>query len=335
MRSILAVILPMILFSASALAQPGNPIERCESLPLPGHQVSMRVDGIEKVAWHYSRSYERPFFFPIKGPAGSSLTRLGHPGAENHDHHRSVWFAHHDVEGSDFWSNRSPARIRQKHWYRYLDKDEETTIAVRLGWYDGKGVEVMDSDVVTTLRPLEHGAYTLEIQLTCRVPESRKSVELGKTNFGFLAVRLAKSISAYFGDGKISNSEGLVGEEQIFGKRARWMDYSGSVPVGTGADRETTTEGITYFDHPRNPRYPTLWHVRQDGWMGASFCMQEGFRVSPDAPLTLRYLLHVHAGEYDAERAASLANQFAELRPFVISKSSKPHRQYEVTRIQP
>ena len=49
MKSILTVILPVMLFSASALAQRSDPIERCESVPLPGHQVSMRVDGIEKV----------------------------------------------------------------------------------------------------------------------------------------------------------------------------------------------------------------------------------------------------------------------------------------------
>ena len=193
----------------------------------------------------------------------------------------------------------------------------------------------MDSDVIASLRPLNNGEYTLELQLTCRVPRKRESVKLGKTNFGFLAVRVAKSISAYFGDGRISNSEGNVGEEQIFGKRARWMDYSGSVPVGTGPERQSVTEGITYFDHPKNPRYPSHWHVREDGWMGASFCMHEGLTIKSDRPLTLRYLLHAHAGGYDAERATTLAKRFGESPNFVISKATKPHRQYEVTRLQP
>ena len=40
-----------------------------------------------------------------KLPSGATLTRIGHPGAENHDHHRSVWFAHHKVNGLDFWSS--------------------------------------------------------------------------------------------------------------------------------------------------------------------------------------------------------------------------------------
>jgi hypothetical protein len=249
MKSILGV----LLLGGSAVAQGSNPITRCETVPLPGHQVSLRIGGVEKVAWHHGGAYERPFFYPFNGPSGSSLTRIGHPGAENHDHHRSVWFAHHDVEGIDFWSNRSPARIRQKHWYGYVDGDNEATIAVRLGWYDRKGVEVMDSDLIASLRPLNNGQYTLELQLTCRVPRKRESVKLGKTNFGLLAVRVAKSISAYFGDGTISSSEGNIGEEQI----------------------------------------------------------------------------------YDAERATTLAKRFGESPSFVISKATKPHRQYEVTRLQP
>lgn len=335
------LVLPGVLLSSlllpvgSVLAQGGKSIPRCETMPLPGEQVSLRIDGIEKVAWQHGPSYERPFFFPFNGPSGSTLTRVGHPGAENHDHHRSIWFAHHDVEGIDFWSNQSPARISQKHWYCYGDGDRDATIAVRLGWYDGKGVEVMDSDVIASLRPLDAGEYTLEIQLNCRVPPDRESVKLGKTNFGFLAVRVAKSISEYFGGGTLSDSEGNVSEDEIFGKRARWVDYSGSVPVGTGPDRHSVVEGITYFDHPDNPRYPSHWHVRADGWMGASFCLHEGLIIEPDRPLMLRYLLHAHAGGYDRNRAEAMAKRFGVTSGYMISKSSEPHRQYQLSRMPP
>ena len=30
---------------------------------------------------------------------------MGHPGAPDHDHHRSVWFAHFKVLGIDFWGD--------------------------------------------------------------------------------------------------------------------------------------------------------------------------------------------------------------------------------------
>ena len=91
-------------------------------------------------------------------------------------------------------------------------------------------------------------------------------------------------------------------------------------------------EGITYFDHPRNPRYPARWHVREDGWMGASFCMQEGFDIPAGAPLTLRYLLYSHRGSYDQAKAEAIHTAFSRRPRFLIRKSTEKHRQYEVVR---
>ena len=165
-----------------------------------------------------------------------------------------------------------------------------------------------------------------------RPPGKVESVELGKTNFGFLAVRVAKTVSVHFGGGKLTSSEGLEGEASIFGKQARWMDYSGPVAVGRGAGRKTAVEGITFFDHPYNPRYPTHWHVREDGWMGASFSMNDGLTITADAPLTLRYLLHAHSGGYEHGKAETIHESFAKRLGFQITKATKKHRQYEVER---
>ena len=85
---------------------------RCQVVPLPDHQVSIQVDGAERLRWHHGPSYPRPFFYPLLGPSGSPLTRMGHPGAPDHDHHRSIWFAHARVLGIDFWSDRTDARAR-------------------------------------------------------------------------------------------------------------------------------------------------------------------------------------------------------------------------------
>jgi hypothetical protein len=205
-------------------------------------------------------------------------------------------------------------------------------MATASGWYGGDGKELMQQDLVAALMPLAGGEHALELQIAFRPPAQAASVELGKTNFGFLAVRVAKTIAVYFGGGKLTNSEGLEGEAAVFGKPARWMDYSGPVPNGHGPDRQAVTEGITYFDHPQNPRYPTPWHVREDGWMGAAFCLNEGFIIAQDAPLVLRYLLHAHRGPYDPAKAQSVADAFAKRPGFEITKSTEKHLQYETTR---
>lgn len=295
---------------------------RCQIVPDANHQVSFQIDGTEKLKWHYGPQYPRPFFYPILGPSGHTLTRMGHPGAENHDHHRSVWFAHAKVLGIDFWSDNTDARIKQKNWLAYKDGDDEAVMATLLGWYDGHDPrELLEQEVIAAVRPGPEGETFLEIQTTFR-PKS-ETLEFAKTNFGFLAVRMAKSISAYFGGGQLTDSNGNVGEPAIFGKSAKWMDYSGPVPGGN-------TEGITYFDHPQNPNHPTHWHVREDGWMGASVCMHAGINITRQQPLTLRYLLHAHNNTVDPSRAEKMFKQFSEHPGYEVIKGSKRHTQYEV-----
>jgi len=303
---------------------------RCQVLPLPDHQVSLQIDGAERLRWHYGPSYPRPFFYPLLGPSGTSLTRMGHPGAPNHDHHRSIWFAHAKVLGIDFWSDQTEARIRQKEWLAYHDGDEEAVMAVRLLWQDGHDPRpLLEQDVIAAIRPAgdendRQRETLLELQSIFR-PTS-ESLEFDKTNFGFLAVRVAKNLSEHFGGGRLTSSEGKVGEAAIFGQSARWMDYSGPMPGGA-------IEGITYFDHPENPRYPTRWHVREDGWMGASFCFEEPVTTTRESPLVLRYLLHAHSGAIDAARANAVADQFAARAPFRIDRATNvKHQFYLATR---
>ncbi len=306
-----------------------HPLYRCQIIPQPDHRASFLIDGQERLSWHFGSDWPRPFFYPLNGPSGPSLTRIGHPGAPNHDHHQSVWFAHHKVVGIDFWGNNSPARIRQKEWLAYHDGDDEAVMAVRLGWFDGHDPkELLEQDLVAAVRPLEDGETLVELQAAFR-PTS-DSLEFGKTNFGFLAVRVAKSISAHFGGGQLVDSEGRVGEPAIFGQRARWMDYSG--PIMPGADGQPRIEGITFFDHPANPGHPSHWHVREDGWMGASACFAGPLTATKSAPLVLRYLLHLHAGAPDAARINPVFEQFAARAGFVISKATAKHETWTVTR---
>ena len=97
-------------------------------MPLPDHQVALQIDGADRLRWHYGPNYPRPFFYPLVGPSGSSLTRMGHPGAPDHEHHRSIWFSHAKVVGVNFWEDRNPARIRQKSWLAYQDGDDEAEV---------------------------------------------------------------------------------------------------------------------------------------------------------------------------------------------------------------
>src|SRR3954452_7896942 len=164
-------------------------------------------------------------------------------------------------------------------------------MAVRLGWFDGHDPkELLEQDLFAAVLPGPDGETFVEVQTAFR--PTADALEFGTTNFGFFAVRVAKAISAFFGGGSLTSSTGAVGEPAIFGKPAAWVDYSGVQPGGH-------REGVTFFDHPSNPGHPTAWHVREDGWMGASACFAGPRTTTRAEPLTLRYLLHAHAGLFD------------------------------------
>jgi len=305
-------------------------VSKCQVLPLPDNQASFQIDGRERVRWHFDTKYPRPFFYPFIGPSGDTLTRMGHPGAQNHDHHRSVWWAHAKVDGENFWADTSKARIRQKMWLAYADSDDEAIMATSLGWYNAAGQELVEQVMVAALRPAPAGEVFLELQST--FTPVAKQVTFEQSNFGVLAVRMAKGIATYWGEGEINSSEGAKGEPEIFGQSAAWMDYSGGVSRRVKGKRETVTEGITYFDHEDNPSYPSHWHVREDGWMGASLSRHEPVVVKRESPLRVRYLLHAHAGPSDALIVNRVAQLFNASPEFEVFKSKRKHRQFEVVR---
>lgn len=297
----------------------------CRIVPLPGHRTAFIHRGKEIATWHFGPQHPRPFFYPLRSVKGTRLTRMGHPGAPDHDHHRSVWFAHHKVAGVDFWSDLGKGQVKQKQWLAYEDGDSEAVMAVLLGWFDDQDRLLMEQEVVAALRPGAGLGYELELQLTFRPTDNQ--LELEKTNFGFLAVRMAKDLSGHFGTGKLRDSEQRKGEKAIFSRSARWVDYSGpTVAVPDGR------EGIAYFDHPGNPRYPSHWHVREDGWMGAGFCLENAYTLKRESPLVLRYLLLAHSGNAGHAQLEAVAKDFAARPGFAVSKSKRPHRQFEVQR---
>lgn len=312
--------------------QTSSAVPRVRIEPLAERQLGFFIGQTEVTRWHFSDLAPRPYFFPVNGPSGQSLTRMGHPGAPNHDHHRSFWFAHSDLLGIDFWSETTAARIRQSQWYAIEDGirtqgTESARIAFELLWTDGHDPKpLIKQDVFATLRALPRG-WTLELQNDFRA--TAQGVEFRKSNFGFVGLRVAKSLSVVFGGGKITGADGMEGEPELFGRANRWMDYSG--PVFTQpAPTEGVVEGLTLIDHAKNPNHPTKWHVREDGWIGPSISRDQSILVPQESPLTVRYLLFVHPGGCDAAQIKALADEFDASSPLQVRKGTKPHHQFEI-----
>jgi hypothetical protein len=226
-----------------------------------------------------------------------------------HEHHKSVWFGHQKVSGVNFWEERAgtDVRVRHKRVVLFHDGPEWGGLAAEWDWW-AQGQALMRQRLVIGIEPQADGGFALDLQ--SRFDAADGPVELGQTNFGFLGVRVAKTLSEQFGGGQLTSSEGGRGEPEIFGKRARWVDYSGPVAPWR-------IEGITYFDHPSNPGHPTHWHVRKDGWMEAAFNLAQGYGIAKDHPLELRYRLLIHAGPARRADIDEACERFAALPPYV------------------
>jgi hypothetical protein len=296
---------------------PNIKVPRVQMVPQPDDQVSFQVNGQERLRWHFSARYRRPFFFPVIGPSGRSLTRMGHPAAPNHDHHKSFWWGHQSVGGVNFWEEQSSGtqQIRQEAWVHYQDGQDEAGMVVRLGWFDAHKVKLLQQELIAVYRPLDKGESWLELQTSFTTTINK--LMLGRTNFGFLGLRVAASLSAHYGGGRLTGSDAAVGEKAIFGRQLQWVDYSGPIT-------DQAWEGITWFDHTSNPNYPSSWHVRDDGWMSAAFCLRAGHNLQPGKPLRLRYGFHIHAGPVNAKNAEGQRKAFASSAAWEVVKAKQP-----------
>jgi hypothetical protein len=298
----------MLVTSATADAKDTvpepRPAPQMQVIPLPYHQALFQRDGVELTRYHFGPSLHRPFVFPVIGPSGRSLTRMGHPhDPESHSHHNSVWISHHDVGGVDFWGDRGKGKIRHKRIVDFQDSDKHASMTTGNQWVTDKGkVLLLESRTITVL-PLANSEWLLMLDLQFKA--DGEPVTLGKTPFGMIGVRMAKSIGVNDGGGMIRNSEGAVNEKEVFWKQARWVDYSGPI-VGT------EVEGVTLFDHPGNPNFPSHFHVRNDGWMGASLTFDGPRTIQPGALLNLHYGLYIHGRRKSPEAIEVRWKHFAE-----------------------
>jgi len=281
-----------------------KPVPALQVLPLPDNQISIQNDGRELTRYYFDENQKRPFLYPIIGPSGRSLTRMGHPrDPQGHSHHNSIWISHHDVGGSDFWGDRGDGRIVQRRIDRLIDEGGPAVIETYNQW-----LRRDDKPLLNEHRRIEVAALTARewlLTIDLLLEPATEEITLGKTPFGMIGVRMAKTIGVHDGGGRIRNSEGGENEAGVFWKHARWVDYSGPIAVGA-------TEGVTLLDHPSNPNFPTVFHVRDDGWMGASLTHEESRNVNKSEPLRLRYGLYVHAGMPEAEQIEQQWKRFAE-----------------------
>lgn len=255
--------------------------------------------------YHYADVPARPYFYPLLTADGKEVTRgfpmrTDVPGeSKDHPHHRSLWIAYGEVNGTDNWSE-APNHGFTRH--DSLDTLFSGNVCGRFAttgtWLtaDTKALLEQRLQVTAWATSLETRLLDFEIDLTAL----QDSVLFGDTKEGgILSVRVVGTMDVPRG-GHIENSYGGIDEGETWGKAAHWCDYSG--PVGGG------TYGIAIMDHPLSFRYPTHWHVRNYGLMTANPFAYAAYtsgvkngdhRLQQGETLRFRYRLLIHRGGAD------------------------------------
>jgi sugar phosphate isomerase/epimerase len=226
--------------------------------------LQVTVDGAPFALVHTDTA-PLPYVGPLLGPGGVPVTRpvplVPVPGGSNdHPHHRSLWFAHGDVNGFDFWHGKGRRERIEPDGAPQVD-NRGATVAVqsRHRWLVDDATLVCRDE-----RELVFGADAghrwVDVTLTLRADTT--PVVFGDTKEGTFALRLHDTLRANAGTGALlTNSDGLAGDA-IWGKRARWIDASGKV--------DGIAVGVAMFDHPQNHAHPTWWHARTYGLLAAN-----------------------------------------------------------------
>jgi hypothetical protein len=288
--------------------------------------VTVNLDG--KLFTEYLiASGPRPYLWPIIGPTGEPMTRAFpmkdiEGEVKDHYHHRSLWFAHREVNGVDFWAEPESfkaGKIKPDHVFgkivhrefKKVGADGKTASLTAVNdWIDANGKKHCEDERTVTFRT-SGDKRIIDFDIVVRAVDI--PVTFGDDKDGTLAVRVASSMDVKGGDGHFVNAEGMKDEKEAWGKPSRWVDYYGPV--------KDQIVGIAILNHPSSLRHPTPWHVRDYGLFGsnpfglAQFDPKAGksgeLTIKPGESFTMKHRIIFHAGDAASADIAGAYEEYA------------------------
>lgn len=280
--------------------QPGVVVE-----DMPGEgEVDVSILGKPFTAYHYAHKWVRPFLYPVIGPFGTQVTRNwpvveGVKGEHtDHVHHKSIWVAYGECNRVDNWSEEEGHGWQRHRAFRKLVSGPVFgQITAKNDWCSSADRKQFEELRTMRFYALRGGVRLFDLEVALRMTEGQVTFRDTKEG-GLVSVRVASSMDVRNG-GRIDNGYGGINEDETWGKKAPWCDYSGLV--------DGKHVGIAILDHEDNPRYPTGWHVRDYGLMTANCFAWSYYR--PEAKVkgdmtfrkgsatTWRYRLYIHRGD--------------------------------------
>jgi hypothetical protein len=320
------------LFALAALA--ALPMAGQVKITQENNRIAVSIDGKPYTTFFYGPEVAKPYLYPLRAPSGIAVTRsfpMDTVAGEStdHQHQRSMWFAHSSVNGLDYWNNEfsyeeTNPKMKGKMGHIFVVKIDKIKSGAKTGeidetseWKQPDGVVVLNED----RKMIFHAGGPDRVIDFDFVLTAKTDVTFGDAKDGVFGVRVAsgleepgpKSPAEPKRTGVMTNAQGGKTEAECWGKRSEWMDYSGTV--------EGQQVGIAIFDTPGNSGFPTYWHARGYGLFANNIFARHEFTANkePDGSVTLkpgeqlhfRYRVVIHPGDAASAHIADLYKEYA------------------------
>ena len=228
----------------------------------------------------------RPNFYPVYTPCGREVTTSS---SYFRTHHKSIFFGHARVNGSNFYHDNNPTRPDLGDIVfeggQVEESGDSVTIRTVNGWVTKNGERKLSERRDIAWTPGDR-VHVLDVDST--LVSAAGDVTFARDTHSYIGVRMADTIDVEDG-GRAVNSNGEENEAGTMDRYADWVDYSGVV-----AGRQV---GITLMHHPDNP--PSPYFVRDYGTMCSNFTLRRPYVLKAGEELSLRFRLLIHTGGPD------------------------------------
>jgi hypothetical protein len=252
-----------------------------------GSRIDVTIDGKFFTSYRTAADEKYPFFFPVNGPSGASVTSMRNG---EYPHHSSLFFGCDKVNGGNYWQEGlERGRIASKGPVLESASGKEIVIRDHCDWTRPDAPQPLrDTRRIVISAP---SPQLRQIDFTITL-EAMEDVVISKTNHSLFSARMDPDLTPAFG-GSMLNAEGAKGEKGTFGKPSPWL-------ACFGARDAKTTEGLAILQHPQNAGFPSPWFTRDYGFLSPTpmFWPADGkeTRIAKGDKLQLGYRVLIFAG---------------------------------------
>lgn len=268
-------------------------------------QIDVLIDGNFFTSYLFANDQPKPLLVPLQTPSGVQVNRRNpitkiEGGSEDHPHHIGLFFAVDQVNGTNFWKNSTLSpQIKHVSIDEAKSGPTQGSISATSEWINENGAAVLN-EKRTMIFSGDKNENRLDISISLTAMEDQVIFE--DIEEGMFAIRLADALresgskvipapglplpkESVSGTGQYMTSNGDIGANEGWGKRARWVALQGII--------NDQIVGVAILNHPESFNYPTYWHIRGYGLFSANplgqwdFQRQSPYQKNPLIPLNL------------------------------------------------